>query len=87
MLVMAPPERGPEMPWVEREVVAAEESERAKEPPWLRVPRTERMMRRDMEVVRTAAMDVTMVRMESASSVGRMMNQKRRLARLTRKMA
>lgn len=45
-----------EMTCVVRDDPEWEEPERAKEPPWTRLPRTERTMRRDMEVVRTAAM-------------------------------
>jgi hypothetical protein len=55
MLVGMPPERV-EMTCVVREEPELEEPERAKEPPCSRLPRTERTMRRDMEVVRTAAM-------------------------------
>lgn len=50
-----PPERV-EMTWVVREEPVCEEPERAKDPPCSRLPRTERTMRRDIEVVRTAAM-------------------------------
>ena len=39
-----------------REEVAPEEAESANEPPWSKDPRTERMMRSVIEVVRTAAM-------------------------------
>ena len=39
-----------------REEVAPEEAESANEPPWSKDPRTERIMRSVIEVVRTAAM-------------------------------
>ena len=53
---MTPPERV-EMPWpaVREEPVCVEE-EGAKLPPCSRVPRMDKMMRRVIEVVRTAAM-------------------------------
>lgn len=70
-----------------REDVAPVEADRAKEPPWSREPRTESTMRRDMEVVRTAAIEVTMVRMGSEESVGLMINQKRTLVMLTIQIA
>ena len=48
----------PERPetWVVREEVPPEEAESANEPPCSKDPRTERMMRSVIEVVRTAAM-------------------------------
>ena len=55
---------------------AATFDEPANEPPCTSEPRTERMMRRVIVVVSTAAMEVTIVLIVSFSSVGDAMNQK-----------
>ena len=59
----------------------------AKEPPEASEPRTERMIRSVMVVVSTAAIDVTIVLMVSALSVGLAMNQKSMLTMFTIQMA
>ena len=67
--------------------LAAAEEEPAKEPPCASDPRTERMIRSVMVVVRTAAMLVTMVLMVSRSLLGLATNQKIMLTMLTIQMA
>lgn len=52
-------------------------------PPYSREPRTERMMRRAMATVRTAAIEVTIVLMESFGPSGFTTNQNKTLIMLT----